>query len=177
MKKLLVKSFAAVILSVLTSTAAFATHDKGAYVEANVGAGYATATADFFGYTKSRSESAAGANINGGYLFNRYVGAELGYTYYGGNVDLSMGNIAVKGVLPLNDQFNLFAKVGSGYIGSNKGDNGNSSDHWAGVYGAGVGYALTPSLDLNVQYQGSWLWVGFGSLNTGLFSGGVTYHF
>jgi len=170
MKKLIVKNFTVIALSTLACTA-FATHDKGAYVEANVGGSYGTFS--FFDY--STTTSAIGGNLNAGYQFNRYFAAEVGYTYFGGDLDLSMGNISAKGILPLNEKFNLFAKLGAGYMAPNTGGEGGGLG--VATYGIGAAYAITPSLDINTQFQGAWMWQGFGSSTFGLVSGGLTYHF
>lgn len=164
-----------ITLSILTSSA-FAAHNSGAYVEANVGGAYASTKIDFFGTTDTESASAVGANANLGYQFNRFIAAEVGYTYYGNDIDASMGDVAVKAILPITDDFSLFGKLGAGYIGANNNDHG-SFDEWAGVYGIGAAYAITPSLDVNVQFQGATIWNAFGDTNIGLVSGGLTYHF
>ena len=63
-----------------------------------------------------------GGNTNIGYLFNQYFAIEGGLTYLRNNGyngwnqnPYYIGNIAVKGILPLNNIFDLFGKAGLSY--------------------------------------------------------------
>lgn len=111
-----------------------------------------------------------GLNANGGYMFNKYFGAEAGFTYSTGynyswgpfsyTSNYWMLDAAVKGVLPLNDMFSVYGKLGIAY--------NNYSGNWdcAGFYcgtpaysgsntgvllGAGVEYKLSKQLSLHLE--------------------------
>lgn len=102
--------------------------------------------------------------LNFGYMFNYYFGLEIGYNYFvstqgvEGNTSTaqtSIGDIAIKGVLPLSDWLNLYGRLGVGY-GSNNWTNvenkySSSQDLGSGLVGVGISYVIVPSLELHLE--------------------------
>lgn len=96
-----------------------------AYIDANVGV--------------NTSWNSLGLNVDAGYMFNKYLGAEGGVTYspgysytwgpYSYTTNYYMFDAAAKGVLPLSSIFSLYGKLG---IGIN-----NYSSGWSGCPGCG----------------------------------------
>jgi opacity protein-like surface antigen len=120
MKKLL-----ALLLAASCVSAAYA---ENVYVDANVGV--------------NTSWSTLGLNADVGYMFNKYVGLEGGFTYspgynynWGANGTWSssyyMFDGAVKGVLPLSNLIDLYGKLGLAF--------NNYSNSWNGCNGYGCG--------------------------------------
>ncbi len=179
MKKHIISSISALTFSIITSNA-FAAHDAGAYAEVNLGWADASQMPDsLFEPSVTVHASGPGANANLGYQFNRFFAAEAGYTYYAKDINLSLGDAAVKGILPVGDNFSLFAKLGGSYVGGSLALYAKGKAPGASVfYGAGAAYAITPALDINLQYQGaSNDFLPGGVVTVGLVSAGLTYHF
>jgi OmpA-OmpF porin, OOP family len=102
------------IVAAAFSSAAFA-EDQGFYAGANLGIGKPNINTPN-GLDKS-SSAVGGALL--GYKFNKYVGVEGEYTGIGKVTDKVNGtakgdaaSLAVIGFLPLNDEFNLYGKLG-----------------------------------------------------------------
>lgn len=121
-----------------------------------------------------RKSNEYGGKIYGGVMLNKYFGAEVGYTDFGksnynysinganGHVDSSSKSyyIAGRAQYPINEQFNVFGKLG---VAHNKND--ISTSGLANVYGygdnsrtslyAGVGaeYAITQKVSAVVEYE------------------------
>lgn len=153
---------------IVTSFAYAAPHEKGNYVEWNIGASsYARVKyTPEFNYSEPTS---IGSNVNLGYLFNRYFATEIGYTQYNlrGNAPNGV-DLAVKFIYPfnvVNYDLNIFAKIGSAYL---------SDTGLRPLVGVGAAYQVTPKLDLNTQVQDSLCIDGKSST---LLSVGLTYHF
>ena len=95
-----------------------------------------------------------------GYRFNEFFALEGGYTdfgSYGGNLanaDTDGYSAAVKGILPLTDSIEFFAKAGQIWYDTEysvAGVTGNSDDE-ALFAGAGLNFKLSEQLLLNAQY-------------------------
>ncbi len=145
LKKLLIVS--------LLSLAVTANADP-VYVDANIGL--------------NTSWSSLGLNADAGYMFNKYLGAEGGFTYspgysynWGPNYSYSssywMFDVAAKGVLPLTNVFSLYGKLGlafNNYSGSWGGCNG-----WGcsgpGYTGSNVGLLIAGGAQFNISRQWS----------------------
>jgi len=141
----------------------------GAYIEGNIGQVFAEASFDIDGYRVGDTvRGGLGANVNGGYQFNRYFALEGGYTYYGHSVN--MVDVAAKGIIPITNRFNIFGKIGPGYLFTTGSNSGSTAALFGGI---GAAYALTPSLDINIQGAGA----TEGFFSFGLASLGLTYHF
>lgn len=143
--------------------------DKGYYVELNGGTLVAATilSSDIY-------HGGFGANVNAGYQFNRYFAIETGYSYYNpqsNDFRLHLLDLAIKGILPVTDRFNLFGKIG-GDVGFALND--DETGPIGGILvGVGGSYAITPQVDLNAQLVG----MTIGVASVGLLSGGLTYHF
>jgi len=102
--------YVAVAAALLAATPAMATDDGGFYV----GAGLGIFSVD----ESSFSESDTGFKLFGGWMFNQFVGGELEYidggTVREGNfgIDSTGLNASLKGNWPINEQFDVFGKVG-----------------------------------------------------------------
>ena len=96
----------------------------GWYIEGNAG----SSRLSDFSLPGKISSSGIGGNVNLGYKFMPYVGAEIGYSRYSGiGIKNSVGtkaaegkiysyDIAVRGILPVSDSgFEAFAKVGAAH--------------------------------------------------------------
>ncbi|MSQ53427.1 MAG: hypothetical protein EXR28_16275, partial [Betaproteobacteria bacterium] len=130
--------------------------------------------------TDSNLQLSAGHPLQLGYMFNRNWGVEggwvdlgeIGYrataTNFGGaslnaNVNASGFNIAGIGVMPLNDSFSLFAKLGtinakvkaSGSVAiAGVTFNANQSDtSWSNNYGLGVMYNLSAKTAIRAEWE------------------------
>lgn len=159
-----------------------AVKESGFYIEGNAGYG---------AYKESKEQKARikeltnqgykvtdkglAANANLGYKINKNLAIEAGYTYLPemksansvGNIKQS-GNYAihgaVKGIIPFENGFNVFAKVGvaslhpgtiTETIGnvSVKNPSNEKKKNLTELYaGAGVGYAISENVEANVQY-------------------------
>lgn len=167
----------------------------GWYLEGNLGASKSSGVS--YGSGSSVSSNGAGFNLNGGYKFNNYFGAELGYTKYAdANIKDSTGtqaatskhhsfDIAGKGIIPIQDA-EVFAKVGAALINTNTSISNaaaasglgisSSTKNQTGLYiGLGADYSITPNFPVILQWARS-----IGNSNTGnldLLSLGVAYVF
>lgn len=140
------------------SVSAFA---GNAYIDADVGV--------------NTSWSELGLGVDAGYMFNKYVGLEGGFTYSpGSSYNYGWGSYssnyymldgAVKGVLPLTEQFSLFGKLGiafNNYTTTYTCNNGNPGcgngwdGSWTGsntgvLFGGGAQFNLSRQWSLHVE--------------------------
>jgi len=140
-----------------------------------------------------------------GYSFNQYLATEFGYTRYQGtkfeniygvlnaNVDLDLQSFDLVGKvkLPLNDLFNIYAKLGVAYVKKDEQANrraktietsngllvlpDNDKILYRSTYGVGATYNLNPTFAIDagwsrIQGQGQIKDTDFGFI-------GVTYYF
>ena len=138
----------AVAASAAFAVPAFAQRDYGAspaagpYVGANVGI---------------NSDDETGLGIFGGYRFDRNWAAELGYQDTGQSninttgVDTNAWELAGLGMLPLNERFDLFGKLGL-YRGNVEGG-GRDETNTDLTFGFGAQYNVNPQLGLRVGWQ------------------------
>lgn len=119
-----------------------------------------------------------------GYQFNPNLAVELGYlqlpklkattphtpNYYAGLITLKQNaiDVAAKGILPINDKFNLFGKIGVAYLTSDvdylNEDTGNNNNNWGGdnfgiakhqwapEAGIGVSFNVTPNAFVDTSW-------------------------
>lgn len=80
-------------------------------------------------------------SVDGGFMFNPYVGAEVGLT---GTSGYTMFDIAAKGVLAMGDVVGLYGKLGLGIPTCGYCDSGV-------YYGAGVNFNLSKQWQLHVE--------------------------
>ncbi|MGB2064063.1 outer membrane protein A [Marinomonas gallaica] len=95
-----------------------------------------------------------------GYRFNQYMALEGGYTDFGSygsdiaNAETDGYSAAVKGILPLTESIEFFAKAGQVWYDTDYSVAGfkGSSDDEALFAGAGFNFKLSDQLLLNAQY-------------------------
>ena len=93
-----------------------------------------------------------------GYDINRYFAIEGGYSYFfnkvtingGSNIKTQAADAYFKGKLPVVDNFDLYAKLGAGWLFVN-GDNG-SRNNINVAFGAGADYYITPNVIANLEW-------------------------
>jgi OOP family OmpA-OmpF porin len=164
MKKLI----AAVAVSMATTTAM--AQDKGWYVGGALGQSKAKGFCDqVIAPGISCDDSDVAVKGVGGYQFTRNVALEFGLTAAGvaeargaGGTDTitaAIAEAAAVGILPLGDRFSVFGKVGiyTSFVEREVDtilvratDDKTNSDL---TYGAGVGFLITPRLQLRAEWQ------------------------
>ena len=155
------------------------TIDSGIVVGGNLGYSY-TYGADtpphpnsYAPYTLSSfSKGGFAWGVEGGYQINRYLAVLLGYENFSeiqanlagvsGSVDTKISNVSVsaKGIFPINAQFNLFGLVGAADMfqdftfvnnGTTIGLTNADGNAWTAQLGAGIGYKVTPNVELALE--------------------------
>lgn len=121
------------------------------------------------GTTNSVNQNGPGWNVDAGYQFNRFFGAELGFTqYHFSRETTALLNVATTehyavdaaavGRLPLVNNFGALAKLGIGYGYANKIYTASGLASAAGsvsLYGGlGFTYSVTPKVDFVAQWAG-----------------------
>jgi len=136
----------------------------------------------------STDDSDIAYQANFGYRFHRYIAGELGLVQYGelasrGTADMDFGDgngpvpvslkysfkvggpvISVLGILPFNDQFEVYVRAGLIFASTKReitsNVNGQSSfgqtapgDSQNAVYGAGLGWNINPGYSVRAEYQ------------------------
>lgn len=109
------------------------------------------------------SDSSTSFNLYTGGMFNEYLGAEIGYVNLGkmrrgdGTSKAHGINVSLVGKLPLG-AFNVFGKLGTTYGRTEvtasplAGIPTGRESGWAGSYGAGIGYDLTPRSSIVLEW-------------------------
>lgn len=123
------------------------------YIDANVGI--------------NTSWNQLGLNLNGGYMFSKYLGAEGGFTYspgytynwgpYSYSSSYSMIDIAAKGVLPLTSIFAVYGKAGLGFntYSGNWNCEGRYGCNNPSYYGSNTGLFIAVGGQFNLSKQWS----------------------
>lgn len=181
------------LLTLIVSGATLAFADANPmYVQLQAGASFSP---NF----NSGTDGAGAVRADIGYMFNKYVGLEGGFTgttnpantsAANSNQNISNGNIpsalqfydvSVKGVLPLGELFDLHGQIGGAYVsGGGNGAGGNNADI-KGLLAAGIGFNVSKQFTITVNdYQ--YLAAEAGSLsgsggNTNIVMGGIAYNF
>ncbi|MFN7097460.1 MAG: outer membrane beta-barrel protein [Gammaproteobacteria bacterium] len=203
-------SFTLAAAGLIFSASAYATASNGLYLGLQLGessADYSNSSSglsDFYGYSSlpgaSVDNNAFAGRLYLGYQFNKFVAAELGYSYLG-NVEFNnifavsgataslrqqAGDLTAKVMLPVTRQFNVFALGGVAYVGAKPNDVSNTASllgvqtgsregAFTATYGLGAGY------DFNQHWGLDATWRRFNSSgdieNTDLFTLGAAYHF
>jgi OOP family OmpA-OmpF porin len=96
-----------------------------------------------------------------GYNFHENFAAEIGarrlgsWTVYGADVDADQYQASVVGTLPLQNNFNVFGRLGYNKLKANASYNGQSAnaDDSGVLYGVGVGYNFTPTIAGRIEFQ------------------------
>ncbi len=129
--------------------------------------------------------------IYGGYQFNQFWGAELGYDQFSNTeikhingingLNATIKEYAIdlqgKGTIPISDSFGLFGKAGLAYQKINT-DNPLSGNPGRinPAFGAGMAYNFTPNFSVDVAWNHIQKWGG-PIPSTDMFTGGVGYNF
>jgi hypothetical protein len=104
-------------------------------------------------------EGSVGAFV--GYNFHPNFSAELGarrlgsWDMAGASVDVNQYSASVIGTLPLQNNFNVFGRLGYNKIkgeANYQGFTADASDSGV-LYGVGVGYAFTPTISGRIEFQ------------------------
>lgn len=131
-------------------------------------------------------ESGFVGRVFGGYMFNKYLGAEAGWAYLPSRIKVRAASntssettvhnwaadISGVFVVPIQDQFGVFTKVGLNYFNSNSApdmENSTSTNlqeddlgSWNVVYGAGVFYDVMPQIRVTAAWK---RYTGHGDVN------------
>ncbi|WP_265461512.1 porin OmpAII [Aeromonas salmonicida] len=124
-----------------------------------IGAGWAYGH-DLNDFGKDADKDATALSLFGGYNFNDYYAAELGYLYAGkagvDGVDFKTQGATLSGLarLPLNDIFSVFAEGGAYFNHVN--GNGNSDNGTAPLAGVGLTAKLSDLIDVQARYRYMW---------------------
>ena len=196
-KKIILSTFSIVAVSAAVTSFAAIPNQYGWYVEGNVGKSKNSSVN--YGSGTKISSWGAGWNFNGGYKFQQFFAAEVGYTTYANSsIKNSAGvkaakathyafDIAGKGILPIAETgLELIGKLGASLVRERTTISNPSaassttvqqgSHRATGIYlGAGADYAFTPCTQLVLQWQRA-----YGNSNTGaldLYSLGIGYNF
>jgi hypothetical protein len=168
---------------------------QGLYLEGNVGTGVS-----YVGFMTSE-DIPAGAGVAGftwvgaigysltahhaieggfGQWFAKFEDEEVAWDEEGNRItrveensaQLNVGYLAWRGTVPIQDRFAFFGKLGAmGTVVTNK----KEDTGWIVIpfTGLGFSYAVTPQIDVSLQYQGAiYVLASAGALTLG-----VTYHF
>ena len=124
-----------------------------------IGAGWAYGH-DLNDFGKDADKDATALSLFGGYNFNDYYAAELGYLYAGkagvDGVDFKTQGATLSGLarLPLGDIFSVFAEGGAYFNHVN--GNGNSDNGTAPLAGVGLTAKLSDLIDVQARYRYMW---------------------
>jgi OmpA-OmpF porin, OOP family len=156
--------------------------------------------------TMEKETSSFALKVFGGYEFNSHLGLEAAFARLGSPAVRARNNatgseqrsefraesasIAVRAGFNPVDALSLFGKVGltRNYVkvySSPQGGSEPTSNRTGGMFGVGVGYALSRSVSLRAEYEDFGRFgkdsrndpAGTGALRLALWSAGVAYHF
>lgn len=145
--------------SMAASDQSFSSNPSGIFISGNAGYGQ---------FRVARPANANGYNNKGfawngnvGYQFNKYLAIESGFTKFanvkvnGGTTSAPVQNtygidLLAKGILPINSQFDLFAKAGAMRL-SSKTTSLAEVNRYVPEFGIGTSYAATRHVSVTVQ--------------------------
>ncbi|WMC09356.1 OmpA family protein [Oceanimonas pelagia] len=133
---------------------ALASAGLSAGVQANdwylgAGAGYADYE-DIDRNNTGADDNAEAVSLFGGYNFNQYFGAELGFSNYGGDADTRALNLSAIGRLPLTERVSVFGEVGA--LGWDA-DVANGDEGVSPLAGLGLAYRASDLVDVQLRYR------------------------
>lgn len=159
---------------------------QGFYVEGNAGTGFAWFLFSLGGNEWTGESGFGGYSWLGtlGYSLTTHHAVEGGYgQWYTADTDqhgdrgrIDFGYMAWRGTVPLGDRFAFFGKLGpmvAAVPGAHGQDSHARQPHWMLFTGLGVSYAVTPRIDLSLQYQGA----SYVLISGGILTLGAGYHF
>lgn len=146
----MIKQFAAAAALALVASSSFAA-PVGTYGGLDVGS---TKIDDFDSHKTS-----VGGFL--GYGFNPNVAVELGYRQlgkfelYGADVTAKQTHLSVVGSFPLNQQFDVYGRLGYNNLRAEASYNGHTygDDTSGGLYGIGVSATIAPNLSARFEVQ------------------------
>lgn len=158
---------------------------KGVYADANVGTNVAYLAISTNEVDPDARIRGFGWNAAGGYAWSRFFGLEGGFmqnyikftdeeTQDSAYHHINVSYLAAKFTLPVGKRLSVIGKVGAmkprpaGPI-----EEEDWPDTVLPYLGIGAGFAVTPNLDITIQYQGAL----YGVVGAGLLGAGLTYHF
>lgn len=143
-------------------------NSAGIFIGGNVGYGEFDVSKDAGATSFSNTGFAWNGNL--GYQFDRYFAVESGYTHFAKATESdNFGNSAkindiygidllAKGILPINSQFNVFAKAGAMYLSAkpsvaigNYSFVGDSTSRYVPEFGLGTAYYVTSNVAVSLQ--------------------------
>ena len=137
-------------LALLATPAWAASDGSGVYFGAGIGASD-LATGGFSG-------TDFGFKLFAGYDFMKYVGVETAYiddgspSDHGAKISLTGWDVAVRGILPIADRGEVFAKLG--YVWWDVSSHGYGSDSGDDMlYGVGGGFRFTDNFGLRAEWE------------------------
>ncbi len=180
MKKLLVVSaiaalsltsvaFAGGLPEEMPTAPAAGSSDTGIYLGLQAGFGLTNWKNLAFGSITANKDSGFVGRVFTGYDINRYFAVETGYSRFFNVAKLALANVArveyktqaidayFKGKLPVVEGFDLYAKLGAGYLMSKQSavaaDSTNQKNNNVNVaFGAGADYYVTPNVIANIEW-------------------------
>lgn len=165
---------AAVVLSSVVGGSAIAAALPGAYVGADVG--YGDVHQSVSGVDSSKDTGLAG-RVFTGWQFNQYLATELGWSKFtnatakvadpflsaNATVKTDAVDVVAKGILPVADSVNLYAKAGAAYVLSRADGSASAfgftnkfdmkENKWFPTFGAGATYDFTPNVAADLSYS------------------------
>ncbi len=174
------RALISLLLPFVVVASAFAA-DNGAFVVLDAQSWSTTNSAPF-------GNPSVGLRIGGGYHFTRNVGLEVDYAksgdtsaYLGAKFNVSSIQVAAVGTYPINDMFDVYAKLG---MASNKVNHSgpgtcNSCSKTDLMYGVGGQYNVNKQVGIRLEYDqlGKASNTGNNDLGASTISAGVIYNF
>lgn len=191
------------MLSGLLITTGAQAAGEGAYVGGELGYGNIYQPKASAGLSSSGKSGGIAGRIFGGYQFSDYFGTELGFTKFSNaTIKFTQGTLTgngtiksyavdavLKGIVPFQNGFNLFGKLGAAYLdessnnvtvtgaGGVSGTGSGSTDKVLPTFGLGAGYDINQNFTTDL----SWLRIqATGNTNlqsTDLITAGLIYNF
>lgn len=154
-----------------STESAFYLGASGGYYDSNWGDLIAT-NVHQAGFLNSSNDGEFAFRLFGGYKFNQFLAAELGWLYgleqnvsgttfaspsapVNGKIDSYAIDLSGKLMAPLADSFGLYAKLGIGYLRTQGSGAGASlrTDNFNVTYGAGAFFEVMPNLVAELSWQ------------------------
>ena len=138
--------------------------------EAYIGASYLDTSGEFETSVGNFDDDDSGWKIFAGYMISPNVAAEISYYDLGNysdtdgfssfSADVNAYDLAIRGILPLGERFELFGKLGYSIVDIDTSLSGPivtasaEATDWEFIYGVGVGLKLGPQFGLRAEYEG-----------------------
>lgn len=174
------KSLVLAIITAAIAVPAFAA-DSGPFVALDA-QNWSTTNNPLFG------NPSMGLRVGGGYQFTRNIGIEADYaksgdtgSYLGAKFNVSSVQVAAVGTFPINDMFDVYAKLGMASNKINLSGPGtcNSCSKTNLMYGVGGQYNINKQVGIRLEYDqlGKASNTGTDDLGASTLSAGVVYNF